>query len=267
MRLPRLPAAWTRRGRVWIAVAAVLMLAAVVVLVVLVRDTEAAVASEDVTISTPSGPGESSTVDIDATLYLSAYHPGAGGAARARVRRQQGFDGGPGSSAGCRRVRRFDLQRKGFRTQHRGDLDQRPRPRGRRCPGVGELARGPARGRAGRPRRSARGRRRIVVRRGARVDARRQRPAHRRDRRRDHLVRPGAGAVPQRRCAAVRCAPADPSGRRLSGRRRAQARLGGGLLQRGGGGRSRAPRRRRAEPVWAVADSRCRSAWPTPARR
>ncbi|HEY5856817.1 MAG TPA: alpha/beta fold hydrolase [Aldersonia sp.] len=94
MRLPRPPATWTRRGRVWIAVAAVLVLAAVAVLVALVRDTEPDVASEDVTISTPSGPGESNTVEIDATLYLPDSTPAP------TVLLAHGFGGSKDSTAG-----------------------------------------------------------------------------------------------------------------------------------------------------------------------
>ena len=57
----------------------------------------------------------------------------------------------------------------------------------------------PPRGRAGRARRPARGRHRRLVRRRAVAHARGLRPARGRHRPGDHLERPGAGAVPQRR--------------------------------------------------------------------
>ncbi len=150
-------------------------------------------------ITVPGGPGVDGTVELDTTLYLPATTPAPA------VLVAHGFGGSKASVDGDARelvARGFVVltwSARGFGTSGGQIGLDSPDYEVADAQRAGRLAGRPPRGAAGRARRSAGRRHRRLLRRGAVAAARRLRPPDRRDRAGDHLERPGAGAVPERR--------------------------------------------------------------------
>ena len=194
----RLRGLFSTRSRKITAVVVVVALVAAVVWIAWPTPGPTPIATRDLTITAPGGPGVDEPVQLDSTLYLPAQTPAPA------VIMAHGFGGSKNSVASdAEQMARAGFVVLAYSARGFGastgqialdSLDYEiPDAQGHR-----RLARRAAGGRSGCARRPAGGRHRRLVRWRAVADAGRHRQADRRRGAADHLERPGTGAVPER---------------------------------------------------------------------